>query len=834
MAGTRSSTRTSGSNSSPAKNGTAAGTKRKQEVETSPKRDRKATKKQTTIEESMGKEEDSEMRDASDGGSDTKQIEESEEKVDEDLIDSDDEKALTTGDDAIATTTDSEKKEDKPDDAAKTNKSSQDKQDDKNDGTAKESTAEDEGAVEESSQRAKQVPSNILEKGVIYFFTRNRVGIEESESVGDLQRTFFVLRPMPTGAKLGDGTLADNSNNRLFALPKKVFPKSHNDRFMAFVEKANTTIKELKESFFGANEYETKTQGSRRTEPVAPVAEGVYAITRTEDRTCHLVYSTTIPSELGEVQEDLGIKDQGSFIMSVKNPERSGPAQAQLPQKPNFPKEFIEEFRGLAWVEVKPKYLDYEYCQILLIGEKMESGVEPTTKDQKHDKETPLEEIEKLEHEDELRVEHLHGPIFALTVCRLEELARVHVEMGLISHLNKLHIHSHRHAARSTQCASCPWVQKVAMVTNVCRAYILKNKIYSTKMSLSVNDENASVIWPIQSFAVSNDFKSPGPAILLLDRANSEFGLIYETEPGVNVMAQFPDTGDAIYFQVFKVRAACTRFNNTCKKVCILMQHFQLDLHFTTGAHAADFIQKLARAATKVRNIHFEVHEAVSKAAIERPNFNMEKEGYADRINQQWMEIPNETISEWAWLCTRSQYFNAVCDGQFSETEERSITLPESHQTVSTMLQEIYEVYNSTTGSIFTSFALLHEMEKEHVIRDLLALFVASDKYDLEPIKQKVSEAIVDRMTFIHDPLSIVDLAACIYDAAFPQIDRGLRKAIIAHVQTRLPSIMDDEAAWEDYSGNKAVLKALHIHQCEMIDGPAFGVLTPLASPAKK
>lgn len=39
----------------------------------------------------------------------------------------------------------------------------------------------------------------------------------------------------------------------------------------------------------------------------------------------------------------------------------------------------------------------------------MESGVEPTTKDKKHDKETPQEEIEKLEHEDELRVEHLHG-----------------------------------------------------------------------------------------------------------------------------------------------------------------------------------------------------------------------------------------------------------------------------------------------------------------------------------------------------------------------------------------------------------------------------------------
>jgi hypothetical protein len=65
----------------------------------------------------------------------------------------------------------------------------------------------------------------------------------------------------------------------------------------------------------------------------------------------------------------------------------------------------------LAWSEVKPKYLDYEYCQILLIGERLEQGVQPTKKDQKHDKETPQEELEKLEHEDELRVQHLHGKL---------------------------------------------------------------------------------------------------------------------------------------------------------------------------------------------------------------------------------------------------------------------------------------------------------------------------------------------------------------------------------------------------------------------------------------
>jgi uroporphyrinogen-III synthase len=277
-------------------------------------------------------------RSASDDGETVKQTDKSEEKVDGDLVDASDEQALSNGDDAKPSGTEKQGDNDS-NTQSKAHTTTRDEQEDDSHNTSKDTVTNGEGAIEESSQREKQVPSNILEKGVIYFFTRNRVGIEESESVGDLQRTFFVLRPMPVGAKLGEGVLADNNNNRLFALPKKVFPKSHNDRFMAFVEKANVTIKELKEDFFGAEEYNTKTQGSRRVEPVAPVAEGVYAITRTEDRTCHLVYSTTIPSKLGEVQDDLGIKDQGSFIISVKNPERSGPAQAQLPQKPDFPQE---------------------------------------------------------------------------------------------------------------------------------------------------------------------------------------------------------------------------------------------------------------------------------------------------------------------------------------------------------------------------------------------------------------------------------------------------------------------------------------------------------------
>ncbi|KAF2273949.1 tetrapyrrole biosynthesis, uroporphyrinogen III synthase [Westerdykella ornata] len=264
-------------------------------------------------------------------------------------------------------------------------------------------------ALEKDTERAEKMASNIVEKGIIYFFARSRVGIENPESVGDLQRTYFVLRPLPAETKLGQGPIPDEPANRLFALPKKTFPKSHRDRFMAFVEKSKTSIKDLKENFFKATEYETKTSGTRRQEPVTPIAEGVYAITRTDDGTTHLAYSLTIPEDLGEVQEDLGLRSQGSFIISVKNPERPGPASARLPKGPEFPKEIIEEFRGLAWTEVKPKYLDYENAQILLIGENTEKAVHATKANEEQGKEAPGEELEQLQYEDELRVQNLDG-----------------------------------------------------------------------------------------------------------------------------------------------------------------------------------------------------------------------------------------------------------------------------------------------------------------------------------------------------------------------------------------------------------------------------------------
>jgi hypothetical protein len=277
----------------------------------------------------------------------------------------------------------------------------------------------DASAVVEEQEREQAMPSSILEKGLIYFFSRGRVGVDDPESVQDLARSYFVLRPLPAGAKLTDGAIQDVSNNRLIALPKKVWPKSGKDRFMAFVEKGKTSMETLKEEFFQGSEYNTKTMGVRSTPEVTPLGEGVYALTSTGggQGTTHLAYMLTIPSELGEVQKDVGIAEKGSFVLSLKNPESSGPTNAQLPQGPDYPKEIIDEFRGRAWMPVHPKHLNYANAQMLLIGENFDSSsnLDPAPKDKNDDnKETPQEEIEKLESEDELRVSNLKGEIVLL------------------------------------------------------------------------------------------------------------------------------------------------------------------------------------------------------------------------------------------------------------------------------------------------------------------------------------------------------------------------------------------------------------------------------------
>ena len=107
-------------------------------------------------------------------------------------------------------------------------------------------------------------------------------------------------------------------------------------------EESNSTQTKLPDT--GSRWFEHPTDGNeigtRKVDPVTPAGEGVYVLTRTDDRSTHLAYMLTIPSNIGDVQEELGLRERGSFVISVKNPERPGPASTRLPEGPGFPKEY--------------------------------------------------------------------------------------------------------------------------------------------------------------------------------------------------------------------------------------------------------------------------------------------------------------------------------------------------------------------------------------------------------------------------------------------------------------------------------------------------------------
>ncbi|OAA32481.1 hypothetical protein AAL_01813 [Moelleriella libera RCEF 2490] len=191
-------------------------------------------------------------------------------------------------------------------------------------------------------QGTTQSPT-ILERGTIYYFIRARVNIETPRQVSDIARGYLILRPIPASAGSSKDALVDKAKSqsattRLLALPKKLLPGSSQDRFMAFVEKADASYENLRDELLKGDEYETKTAGHRHRPDATPVGEGVYVISST-GRESHLSYMATVPKEMGELQRALRFNERGSFILSSKNPKAESPPNAQLPEGADYPPE---------------------------------------------------------------------------------------------------------------------------------------------------------------------------------------------------------------------------------------------------------------------------------------------------------------------------------------------------------------------------------------------------------------------------------------------------------------------------------------------------------------
>ncbi|KAJ5334947.1 hypothetical protein N7452_007350 [Penicillium brevicompactum] len=269
-----------------------------------------------------------------------------------------------------------------------------------------------EEGVRKSEERENVVSSNILEKGFIYFFFRPRVNVDDPHSIGDVARSFFVLRPTALGAEFDNdqGPVDKGAQCRLMMLPKKKFPTSSKERDMGFVEKSGQSMQALQEGFIAGKTYQTATMGERHTEDARPYAEGVYAITHTP-RASHLAYILTIPAELGVLQEEFGLRDRGSWLVQAKNPKFPGPPIGQLPQNPEYPESVLKKFGDLRWVPLEPEFLDYPNAQFLMIGEAQNDlGKAATSQGEKspHEEE-PGQELERLEKENEHRISTLSG-----------------------------------------------------------------------------------------------------------------------------------------------------------------------------------------------------------------------------------------------------------------------------------------------------------------------------------------------------------------------------------------------------------------------------------------
>jgi hypothetical protein len=205
-----------------------------------------------------------------------------------------------------------------------------------------------------------------LEKGDIYFFYRPRVEEYDPEGLSDIQRFYMVLS---TGDRY-----------RLMVVGHKRLPKpekSGGRKHWGFVEMVRKDPKSVTDELSGA-EYGTKTRGQRHLPQARPAGEGVYRILRHGDHT-HLVFELELPEEPGEVQKELQLEKEASYIISVKNPERSGPKTPGLSsdKEARFPQKLMDVFRGRKFADADPpEFLDHEGAEFVLISASDDIGAE--------------------------------------------------------------------------------------------------------------------------------------------------------------------------------------------------------------------------------------------------------------------------------------------------------------------------------------------------------------------------------------------------------------------------------------------------------------------------
>jgi hypothetical protein len=204
--------------------------------------------------------------------------------------------------------------------------------------------------------------TQILEQGNIVFFYRPKKGVAHPQSPDDLERVYFVL--LPDDQATHKNRLFNVAHGVLPAIvPGKALPE---ERDWAFVQEASGDPREVLEELEKERPAPPPVPGERVRPWARAAGEGRYVISKHQDHT-HLAYRLQSPERPGEVQEELQIKPEASYIISIKEPY--APSEIALERKPDYPPALRAKFDGLGWVAADPTdFLDYPYTQVLLVG----------------------------------------------------------------------------------------------------------------------------------------------------------------------------------------------------------------------------------------------------------------------------------------------------------------------------------------------------------------------------------------------------------------------------------------------------------------------------------
>jgi hypothetical protein len=200
--------------------------------------------------------------------------------------------------------------------------------------------------------------ANVLERGNIYFVYRPKVEHASARGIEDIQR-FFVISP------------CGKARYRLIVIGRKRLPAigDTHERNWGFVQKVASNPHDIEDELDRLM-YSTATRGERHLLPARPAGEGIYAIARHDDHT-HLAFALELPERPGEVQEELNIPREGSYIITVRNPDADAPPGVGLSdaERAELPQRLRERSHGRRFIPVDPPdFLDREGAEFVLIG----------------------------------------------------------------------------------------------------------------------------------------------------------------------------------------------------------------------------------------------------------------------------------------------------------------------------------------------------------------------------------------------------------------------------------------------------------------------------------